>query len=284
MSKLPDVYYITVNNGWGVVKNSDGSYHIAYEEHTMFLEDDLEQEINNVYNAFNSQPKVHKYDSEMLRIIGKNFLNGFSDFGEADEIYTPKVINKIVDCLKVERENVRKLNEAFKPVSSLNETLKPTSSTDIKKEENKMAEEKQKREEVAVNFWRDNIVKKNYNIHGIVCKRVKMPNDDLNDSTPKRGFLIAESKIYEDKKNPKRSYCFLGKDQEYRVTRVNWDPEKKEQTTLEDIKMTGEQISNVFKLERDKAYAAWKASQPVQTTEIDAPVEQEIEKSDGVEM
>lgn len=276
MAKLPDVYYITINNGWGVIKNTDGTYETAFEEYSMIAEEDLQQEIDNIYNAFNSQPKVHKYDPEMLRIIGKNFMHGLTKIGEADELYPPKIINKLVDCLKDEKENLQRLSEALKPVSS----------SDINEEENNMAE-KEKREEVAVRFYEKMVSGENINLKKgdatIKMKRVKMPNDDPKDSQVRRSFLVKESAIHTDVKNPHMKFTYLGKDQEYTVVRKNFDPETKKSEILEETKMTGEQIADVFNAERDRQYADWKANQPEPTNEIANP-ETELVEDAGMDM
>lgn len=280
MSILPDVYYITIQNGWGVIKHAENSYSLSpHGEATMFLEDDIEKEAEKVETHFNTETSVKLADKDIVRTIGKNFMHGLQKLGESDELYPPKVINKLVDCLKDEKKNLQRLSDALKPVSS----------TDIKNEEEiKMAEEKTtKREEVAVRFYEGMVSKKLVNLKKgdatIKLKRVKLPNDDPKDSTARRSFLVAENKIFTDKKNPHMLFTYLGKDQEYKVQRNDFNPETKENKVLEETKMTGQAIADVFKAEADKSYAAWKESQPVATNEIDTPFEETIENDKGIE-
>lgn len=146
----------------------------------------------------------------------------------------------------------------------------------------------EKREDVAVRFYEGMISKEIVNFKKgdstIKMKRIKLPNDDPTDSQVRRSFLVKESAIGTDLKNPHMKYVYLGKDAEYKVVRKNFDPETKKAEILEESKMTGQAIADTFKAERDRGYAEWKAQQPAEpTNEFNNP-DVELATEDDVTM
>jgi len=126
----------------------------------------------------------------------------------------------------------------------------------------------------------------------IPAKRIKMPNDDPSDTRARRSFVVRESQIGTDSKNPHMKYVYLdkknkdGNEIEYRVVRKNYDPETKKSEILEDTKMKAQEIADVFQADRDREYAEWKASNTGKTVSEPetAQPEEVIENSEGMEM
>lgn len=269
MARLPDVYQIYDQFGWGVYVYSDAYTTGHFEDATWLLEDEATKFLNYINDISANKPRyiMKKVDKEIVRVIGNSYMNGSSNLGDDEDIFPIRTLKPIIDCLKDEKDNLIKLSEAFKPVM---------------KGMNNMKEN-----EVAVRFYEGFISKENVTLKegdkSVKMVRVKMPNDDPDDSQVRRSFIVRESSVGTDTKNPHMKYVYLNKDSEYRVVRKNFDPETKKSEILEDIKMTGQAISDIFKADRDREYAEYKASKGVDNLEIDAP-EEVIEIEDGMEI
>lgn len=151
---------------------------------------------------------------------------------------------------------------------------------------------------VPVRFYKGYISKEKITLKkddkDIKMSRVKMPNDDPESSQVRRSFLVRESMIGTDTKNPNIKFVYLnkldkdGNEIQYRVVRKNFDPNTKKSEIVEDTKMTAQQIADVFQVARDREYAEYKAAQSQNAAEVEAvelsEPEQVIENEDGFEI
>ena len=276
MAKLPDVYQIYQKDGQAVVFDGDECM-LDHTEATWVLKDKIYAFYNDFYDH-HTDYEAFKVDDEIVRSVANNFRKGIFKLGEYEYLYPYETMAPIINALKDEKDSLIRLSEALKP------------TTDLKERNLKVMSEKKEKKEVAVRFYEGYISNEKISFKRgdktIPMKRVKMPNDDPDDSTPRRSFIVNEAAIGTDTKNSHMKFVYLGEESEYRVVRKNFDPETKQSEILEDFKMTGKEISDVFTKERDREYAEYKASQAQDNsneTEIDAP-EEVIENEEGIEI
>ena len=298
MAKLPDVYEVYDIDGYGVVYIGGGRYRQSKGTGSAWLLLDEAESVRQVlqngaegedrfrmyFNGRFLDPnrdfyKIRKVDSELVRNIGRQYMHGNLSSQEEKMLYPERTMQAIENALKDEAKGLKPLSDAFKPLSNYKGGI------------NYMKEN-----EVAVRFYEGYISKEIVSFKNgdktIPGKRIKMPNDDPSDTRVRRSFVVRESAIGTDTKNPHMKYVYMNKcDKDgneigYRVVRKNYDPETKKSEILEDIKMKAQDIADVFEAERDREYAEYKASKANETAkepEVNAP-EEVIENSEGMEM
>lgn len=299
MAKLPDVYEVYDIDGYGVLyiggdrygqsKNTLSTWLTLKDaesvQRVMQNGAEGEERFGMYFNGRFLSPDrqfymIRRVDPELVRKVAKDYMNGnlqLTDL-ERDMLYPEKTMLPIINALKDEAKGLKALSDAFEPMKQ--------SKGGTRMKDN----------EVAVKFYEGFISKEIVSFKNgdktIPGKRIKMPNDDPSDTRVRRSFVVRESQIGTDTKNPHMKYVYLnktdkdGNDIEYRVVRKNYDPETKKSEILEDLKMKAQDIADVFQAERDREYAEWKASEASKTNvqnEPDIPAEV-IENSEGIEM
>lgn len=299
MAKLPDVYEVYDIDGYGVLyiggdrygqsKNTLSTWLTLKDaesvQRVMQNGAEGEERFGMYFNGRFLSPDrqfymIRRVDPELVRKVAKDYMNGnlqLTDL-ERDMLYPEKTMLPIINVLKDEAKGLKALSDAFEPMKQLKGGTK------------------MKDNEVAVKFYEGFISKEIVSFKNgdktIPGKRIKMPNDDPSDTRVRRSFVVRESQIGTDTKNPHMKYVYLnktdkdGNDIEYRVVRKNYDPETKKSEIMEDLKMKAQDIADVFQAERDREYAEWKASEASNTnvqSEPDIPAEV-IENSEGIEM
>lgn len=273
MAKLPNVYYITIKNGYGVIKNPNGSYEFdVLGDATLFLEDEIDNELEVVRHFFDKNAKIMDADQDYVRSIATNYFRGIDKIGDHDQLYPPRLVSRLVDCLKDEKESLIRLSEALKPTSS-----------HLKKEEDITMSEEKKNIYVRFhkNFKSNRPIFKKVGESTIKLAGIKLPNDDLNDKSDMRQFVVKETMIQTDEKNPNYRYVYLNPDVEYTVKRVHFNPDTKETTYSDETKMTAQQLADIHKAERDRRYAlALENSENKKDSEAVAQASPEVVKDD----
>ena len=299
MAKLPDVYEVYDIDGYGVLYIGGDRYGQSKNTLSTWLTlNDAESVQRVMQNGAEGEERfgmyfngrflspdrqfymIRRVDPELVRKVAKDYMNGnlqLTDL-ERDMLYPEKTMLPIINVLKDEAKGLKALSDAFEPMKQ--------SKGGTRMKDN----------EVAVKFYEGFISKEIVSFKNgdktIPGKRIKMPNDDPSDTRVRRSFVVRESQIGTDTKNPHMKYVYLnktdkdGNDIEYRVVRKNYDPETKKSEILEDLKMKAQDIADVFQAERDREYAEWKASEASKTnaqSEPDIPAEV-IENSEGIEM
>lgn len=299
MAKLPDVYEVYDIDGYGVLyiggdrygqsKNTLSTWLTLKDaesvQRVMQNGAEGEERFGMYFNGRFLSPDrqfymIRRVDPELVRKVAKDYMNGnlqLTDL-ERDMLYPEKTMLPIINALKDEAKGLKALSDAFEPMK------------------HSKGGTRMKDNEVAVKFYEGFISKEIVSFKNgdktIPGKRIKMPNDDPSDTRVRRSFVVRESQIGTDTKNPHMKYVYLnktdkdGNDIEYRVVRKNYDPETKKSEILEDLKMKAQDIADVFQAERDREYAEWKASEASKTnvqSEPDIPAEV-IENSEGIEM
>lgn len=299
MAKLPDVYQVYDIDGYGVLYIGGDRYGQSKNTLSTWLTlNDAESVQRVMQNGAEGEERfgmyfngrflspdrqfymIRKVDPELVRKIAKDYLNGNLQLNdqEREMLYPEKTMLPIINVLKDEAKGLKALSDAFEPMKQ--------SKGGTRMKDN----------EVAVKFYEGFISKEIVSFKNgdktIPGKRIKMPNDDPSDTRVRRSFVVRESQIGTDTKNPHMKYVYLnktdkdGNDIEYRVVRKNYDPGTKKSEILEDLKMKAQDIADVFQAERDREYAEWKASEASKTNvqnEPDIPAEV-IENSEGIEM
>jgi hypothetical protein len=297
MAKLPDVYEVYDIDGYGVLYIGGGRYAQSKDTLSTWLTSEDAESVQRVMQNgaedeerfrmyFNSRflspdrdfYMIRKVDDELVRQKAKEYMNGKLNLTqqEIDMLYPETTMMPIVNALKDEAKGLKALSDAFEPLR-----------------ENRGGK-RMKDNEVAVRFYEgfisNEIITFKNGDKTIAGKRIKMPNDDPNDTRVRRSFVVRESQIGTDTKNPHMKYVYLnktdkdGKEIEYRVVRKNYDPEKDKSEILEDTKMKAQGIADVFQADRDREYAEYKQGLAKTTdfSETNAPTEV-IEDSEGME-
>ena len=298
--KLPDVYEVYDIDGYGVLYIGGGRFGNSKDTKSTWLSADEAESVRQVmqngaedeerfgmyFNGRFLSPdrdfyKIRKVDDEEVRKVAREYMKGSLPYNqtEMEMLYPERTMIPIVNVLKDEAKGLRALSEALEPLSK-----------------NKGGKKSMNENSVAVRFYEgyisNEIVTFKNGDKTIPAKRIKMPNDDPSDTRARRSFVVRESQIGTDSKNPHMKYVYLdkknkdGNEIEYRVVRKNYDPETKKSEILEDTKMKAQEIADVFQADRDREYAEWKASNTskiVSEPETAQP-EEVIENSEGMEM
>lgn len=81
---------------------------------------------------------------------------------------------------------------------------------------------------------------------------IEMPNEEGDDTEPKRTFTVPVSSVRTDNKYDYIKYTYLRKERQYRVLRAEYDKEQKASRVLETCTMSAEDIKAVFDRYRDR--------------------------------
>ena len=81
---------------------------------------------------------------------------------------------------------------------------------------------------------------------------IEMPNEEGDDTEPKRTFTVPVSRVYPDQDKEYLKYTYLLKERQYRVMRAEYDRENRASRVIETCTMSAEDIKAVFDRYRDR--------------------------------
>ena len=81
---------------------------------------------------------------------------------------------------------------------------------------------------------------------------IEMPNEEGDETEPKRTFTVPVSRVYSDQDKEYLKYTYLLKERQYRVMRAEYDRENRASRVIEICTMSAEDIKAVFDRYRDR--------------------------------
>ena len=75
---------------------------------------------------------------------------------------------------------------------------------------------------------------------------IEMPNEEGDDTEPKRTFTVPVSRVHQDQDKEYLKYTYLLKERQYRVMRAEYDRENRASRVIETCTMSAEDIKAVF--------------------------------------